>query len=172
MRATTGLAFLLSWIVAMVASCGGSMQVSSAHRSGTVGDDYVEEPLSAKAMRYEHALEVSNAILERLQARDIHAVYVERVDPLMKADVPEATFEGLFQTIEGRFGAQKSFKPMQWGFKVWSQGGKDLVISTKLVEHERGMVRYHFLFADDGKYEMLLAFYMYERKGVAPPGMP
>ena len=172
MRTTSGLACVLFCILALLWSCGGKFTSFSTHRSGPISDDYVEEPLSDKATRYAHALEVSNAILQKLQTHDSHAVYVERVDSLMKSDVPEATFAGWIKTIDERFGALKSFKPMQWGFKVWSENGRDLVISTKLVEHERGMVRYHFLFADDGKYETLIGFYMYERVGVAPPGVP
>jgi hypothetical protein len=165
-------ALVLTWIIALIPSCGGNTHVESTHRSGTVKDDYVEESLSVEAKRYEHALEVSNGILQQLQAHESHAVYAERVDALMKSDVPEAMFDGWLREIDEHFGAIKSFKPMQWGFKVWSQNGKDLVCSTKLVEHERGTVRYHFVFWDDGKYEKLVSFYMYERHGVAPPGMP
>ncbi len=172
MRTTRGLAIALCLIVALLSNCGGKFTIATTHRSGPLGDDYVEEPLSDKSSRSEHALEVSNAILQQLQAHDSHAVYAERVDPLMKSNVSEATFEGWIKTIDERFGPLKSFKPMQWGFKVWSENGRDLVSSTKLVEHERGMVRYHFLFADDGKYEALLGFWMYERHGVAPPGVP
>jgi hypothetical protein len=172
MRTTYGLACVFSGILALVSSCSGSIKVATTHRSGPIDDDYVEEPLSAKARRYEHALEVSNAILQKLQAHDSHSVYLERIDSLMKSEVPESTFEGWIRTIDEHFGSLKSFKPMQWGFKVWSENGKDLVSSTKLVEHERGMVRYHFLFADDGKYETLLGFYMYQRHGVAAPGVP
>jgi hypothetical protein len=172
MRPTFGLVLVLSGIVALVSSCGGSVSVSTTHRSGPIDDDYVEEPLSAKATRYEHALEVSNAILAKLQAHDSHSVYVERIDSLLKPKVPEATFEGWLRSTEAHFGSLKSFKPMQWGFKLWTEDGRQLVSSTKIVEHERGMVRYHFVFADDGKFETLLGFHIYPRHGVASPGVP
>jgi hypothetical protein len=61
---------------------------------------------------------------------------------------------------------------MQWGFALGKAGEMKQLFSTKIVQHERGEVRYHFTFEDDGQYTKLVGIGANPRVGVAPPGPP
>jgi hypothetical protein len=153
---------------ALIVGCG--VQVSVGERSGTVGDDNVEDPLTRTAQKYEHALLVSNSTLDKLRARDYHAIYQEVFDAPMKADMDEAGVAAMDQDIAKHFGSMKGYKPLQWSFAPAVEGGQAILYSSKIVEYERGMVRFTFVFKDDGKYEKLVGLHTRERHGVAQPG--
>ena len=113
----------------LVLAVGCDSQVVIASRSGTLDDDYVEEPISG-----------------------------------------EAKFIGMIKQIESHVGPIKQYKPMQWRFVPGSDSGEKFLSSVKIVEHEKAMLRYVFVFADDGKYSRLVGFHAKPRTGVAPPG--
>ena len=151
-----------------IGGCDFRTTVSS--RSGTVTDDYVEEPLASGAKKYENALKVSNAILDGLRSGRARAIHAEYFDPRLRQSFSEAEFIAFLEKINSYVGPLKQYKRMQWGFAPREEGGDKRLISTKIVEHERGMAPYHFVFEDDGKYEKLIALRIKERTGVAEPG--
>jgi hypothetical protein len=59
---------------------------------------------------------------------------------------------------------------MQWSFAPRAERGQPILDSSKIVEYERGMVRFMFVFRDDGKYEKIAGLHTRERHGVAEPG--
>ncbi len=161
-------------LIALMLSCGSlsgcNLHVTHASRSGSVTEDYVEEPLSAEVQKYEHALEVSNAFLDKLKERDFHTIYESMCgDPIRNA-ADEHGFAAMVEDFEQGSGAMKSYKPQQWGFVVKTGNAGGFLYSTKIVEYEHGMKRFNFIFVNDGKYEKLSGFNIHERHGVAEPG--
>jgi hypothetical protein len=141
-------------------------------RSGTPDDDYVEQPLSDEAKGFEQALNLSNRALELIKAGDAKGVYEQLLDPRLQA---KATAEQFAAPIEGNLktlGPIKQYKPQQWGFAQVQDGPLNAIYCTKLVEHERAIWRYHFKFANDGKFEKLIGISAFPRKAVGPPGPP
>ncbi len=155
-----------------LAGCGDNSGTKPPPRPGAPVDEYVEGPLTESAKRYEHVLEVSNAIVQKLQAKDAHGVYADFLAPELQKEVPETTFLANLQKTESLFGPIKTFKPMQWLFQAAPGDGVARIASTKIVEHERGMLRYTFTFLDDGKFEKVIGFDAHPRKGTAVPGAP
>ena len=157
-------------VALLLSSSGCDSEVVIANRSGTVNDDYVEEPISERSRKYENALLVSNAVLDKVRGAEYQTIYRELFDPRLKSILDEPKFSGMMKQIETHFGPIKRYKPMQWGFVPRKEGGENLVYSVKIVEHEKGMMRYLFVFADDGKYQKLLGFHAKPRTGVTAPG--
>ncbi|MBK7644866.1 MAG: hypothetical protein IPJ19_17800 [Planctomycetes bacterium] len=60
------------------------------------------------------------------------------------------------------------FKPMQWGFTTTFTNGRALLVSCKIVEYDRGRVRFSFVFDDDGKYERLIGVQWQSKSTQAP----
>ncbi len=155
-------------LVAALTAC--SIQFETSHRSGTVRDDYVGEPLSDAVKKYEHALSVSNTAVDKLIAGDAHSLYADLCGEECRKLAQEADLVNLCTKITKDFGAPKTYKPDQWGFATKSEEGRSILCSNKLVECEKGMARIIFLFADDGRYETLLGFQVREHTSVANPG--
>jgi hypothetical protein len=154
----------------LLGGCGDKQPMS--YRSGTVTDDYVEGPLMDDVKGYENALRVSNSVLDMLKAGDAKGVYELYIDPRLQQKATAEQFAMPIQVTIKKFGPIQQYKPMQWGFAHAKADGLTILYVTKLVEHERGMLRYHFQFEDDGKYAKLIGIDVKARKGVAPPGPP
>jgi len=59
---------------------------------------------------------------------------------------------------------------MQWGYVLRKVNGENILYSVKIVEHEKGTMKYFFVFADDGKYQKMIGFRAKPRAGVTAPG--
>jgi hypothetical protein len=151
----------------MILGCSVRLEVGA--RSGSTSEDYEETPLVSGVQKYEHALRVSNSIIDMFRAGDYHGIYQMCDDP-MKAVISEAQLAAADRDIAKHFGAMKGYKPMQWSFAPRTERGMAILDSSKIVEYERGMVRFMFIFKDDGKYEKLAGLHTRERHGVAEPG--
>jgi hypothetical protein len=156
------------FLLALVAGCDGGVVI--ANRSGTVNDDYVEEPISNRSKRYENALLVSNAVIDKLRSAEYHAIHQEFFDPQFQATLDEPKFIAMMKQVELHLGPIKRYKPMQWGFVPRQEAGKNILYSTKIVEHEKGMMNYFFVFTDDGKYQKLAGIHARVRTGTTLPG--
>lgn len=154
----------------LLGGCGDGLP--KAQRSGTETDDYVEEPLREEVKGYESALRVSNSVLELIQKGDTKAVYEQYIDPRLQQKATAEQFAAPIRLTFEKFGPVKQWKPMQWGFAHAEGKGMKILYSTKIVEHERGTLRYHFQFEEDGKYAKLTGIGVNERKGSGPPGPP
>lgn len=130
-----------------------------AMRSGTIHDDNVEEPLSKPAKKYEPALRTSNDLVAKLIAREYHSIYESDVEPSLKAQISEANLVAMIAQIESQLGPMKRYKPMQWGFSFGEERGVKFVVSTKIVQHEKGELNYNFVFAADGPYRKLVGIH-------------
>jgi hypothetical protein len=157
-------------VALLLVGSGCDGEVVIANRSGTVKDDYLEEPISERSKKYENALLVSNAVLDKVRSGEYETIYKEFFDPRLRSILDEPKFTAMMKQIEAHFGPMTRYKPMQWGFVPRKEAGEKLLYSVKIVEHEKGAMRCLFVFADDGKYQRVLGFYAKPRTGVAAPG--
>lgn len=126
--------------------------------SGTTEDPYVEEPLVSAVKKYETALQTSNNVLELLQNGDYQTMYDVYASDLFKSiSSADDVFKYHANYLSG-FGAIKAFKPMQWDFKTESAHGRKMLVSRKIVEHERGMFVYVLSFLRDTDYDKIVGF--------------
>lgn len=151
--------------------CGPAVQVQVhvTNRSGPLADDYVEEPISTRSAKYARALEVSNATIDELRAGKSHQVYSGRFGDVLRGLVSEDQFENSLRPL-ATYGPVREYKPMQWSFATRIEKGRELLYSTKLVEHEKGRILYVFVFENDGKYERFVGFHWRPYTGVHTPG--
>lgn len=119
--------------------------------------------------KYERALEVSNAIVRRMSAKEYEAIYDDYFLPELRSIVPKNEFMNSMRRFDSDFGPIVDYKPDQWGFTVRKENGRKVLYSTKIVRREKGFVKYHFVF-QPGSYENLSGFYFKERTAVAAPG--
>lgn len=98
-----------------------------------------------------------------------HDVYARRFEESLRKSASEAQFEESLQGL-GAYGPVREFKPMQWSFGTRVENGRELLYSTKLVDHEKGRIRYIFVFDNDDKYERLVGFHWRPYAGVHTPG--
>ncbi len=154
----------------VLVACGMQLtNVSIAHRSGPLKDDCAEEPLVPAVKKYEHALEVSNALLDALKARDFAGLRARCLGAPLDV-LPDAEWVKRLDATTGDLGAWKEHKALQWNFATARQGETQLLYSVKIVEHERGRARYRLVFVDDGKYERVVGVQYRPWKGPLGPG--
>jgi hypothetical protein len=144
--------------------------VSANSRSGTFDDDYVAEPLSSISKKYENALVVSNSIVDYMKEGDTSSIYSDLFSDELKNLITREEFEKLFGQIIAAKGRIIKFKDMQWGFISGKEDGREFLGSVKIVEHEQGMMKYLFVFNDDGKFSKITGLQFKERDKVSPPG--
>jgi len=139
-------------------------------RSGTLEDDYVEEPLSSLAQRFENALYTSNSLVDHLDSNKIDAIYRNIFSDELRANISLKDFKELVGKIKSVKGEVVSYKKMQWGFTNIIEERRNLIGSTKIVEHEKGMMKYLLVFNNDGNFDRIVGFHFKEREGASPPG--
>lgn len=149
-------AFTLCLVLAAVSGC--APEVSTSVRSGSVHDDFVEEPLPDDVRKYEPVLRVSNTVMEQVLAGDYSTVHRMLV-PQVAAQLSEAQLQKGLAELHDSLGPVRAYKPMQWGFSFGEHEGIPLIQSTKIVRHEKGDVLYTLVFKRDGSLDQLLGFY-------------
>ena len=160
--------YLLLILVLSLQACDLSNTISI--RSGSLDDDYVEEPLSSMVEKYQVALTTSNNILTMISQgkhNDIHRIYFS---DSMKSQLTRAQFADFMQQIKNNAGTMTNFKPMQWNFSTGEDQGVDLLYSVKIAEHENTMMKYLFVFDRDKPYTSLVGFFVKQREGVSAAG--
>lgn len=160
------LARACALIVLLTACSPGPVSVNRVTmtvRSGSITDDYVEEPLDDRAKSFAHALEVSNTLLERIRSGDRSAVYRDGFSTEFHAVATEAAFLQALDEFDKGCGAIVRFKPMQWKFSTFPEGGKRWVKSSKIVECEKLTVEMSFSFIDDDVYAKPSGFHIVPR---------
>ncbi len=160
--------FFVAFLILSLSGCDlvGTIGV----RSGTVDDDYVEEPLSGGVEKFEPALVTSNNILHMISQSKYSDVYRIYFSDAMKAEMTRKEFKAFMNQVKQGAGALKAFKPMQWNFSSKEKYGRDYIYSIKIAEHEKGMLKYLFIFERDKPYIGIAGFSVKERQGVSTPG--
>lgn len=144
-------------------------------RSGTVSNDYVEEPLSKNAQKYEKALATSNRFLDLWQKKDFQTIHDELIDPdLRNKDGSEILsvekLASIHKNVENVYGSMLRYKKMQWAFEPKSAKKQYILFSIKTVEHKDKKVNYFIQFLLDGGFEKIIGFYVRERPILRMPG--
>ena len=138
-------------------------------QSGTVYDDYLEEPLTEGVQKYEQALLTSNGAVELIASGD-YALLRERyfADNL----VASTTDESIAQMIEKLMvtvGPFVGYKVMQWSFTVTEEKGRKLLISQKILEFEKTLMYLRFAFFLESDYERFAGFHFEQRNRAVVP---
>ena len=156
-------------IILFTSSCEVSTNVSN--RSGTLDDDYVEEPLSARSIKFAPALEISNDFINSIQSGNYDYIYSELISDGFKEELSKEEFMEMLNTIINLAGQIKMYKQQQWGFFTIKEDGNEYIGSVKIVEHENGILKYLFVFENDGVFKTLVGFNVKDRTEVTPPGI-
>lgn len=141
-------------------------------RSGTITNDFVEEPLTEKAQQYQQALSVSNRFLALWQQRDFAAIERELIHPsqVETQALSAARLAEIYQNVEKEYGKMLLYKPQQWAFEPKRAKRQYFLFSIKIVQHEKATLNYLFEFLLDEKYEKLIGFYVRPKPTLRAPG--
>lgn len=139
-------------------------------RSGTSANEDIEAPLSEKAERYRHALEVSNQFLSLWQQQEFQTIHDELVDPEVQDKLSVEKLSEIYNNVEQTFGEFVSFKPKQWAFEPKKAKKQYFLFSIKTVEHKGAKLNYLFQFVLDGEFKKLAGVYVRERPRFRAPG--
>jgi len=159
---------ILFFSIATLSACEVELGVNN--RSGTLEDDYIAESLSDMSRKHEDALRISNKFIERMKAGELDSIYEQLFAESLKKLISQEDFKNLINQIHQAKGKILKYKKMQWGFISGQENGETFLASTKIVEHQKGMMKYLFVFQNDGKYSEIIGFRYKERDGVSPPG--
>jgi len=143
--------------LALAFVCGCEANLHGTHNSSQGDNDYFEEPISGFSKKYSAALETSNKFVELLSEGrliDAHSLF----DPRLQEAVSEEQLQSLYDTqVLEHFGSIVEYKPMQWGFSRYSKL-ENIVVSTKIVIHEKTGAFYVLNFEDNGIYDRIIGF--------------
>lgn len=128
-------------------------------RSGTIENDDVAEALSKDSKKYTLFLDTSNAIVKSLQKKAWGDIYKKNFHPEFTKLISPEKFTELNEKIIGDFGSIESYKSMQWYFAFIEEGGKDILISVKIVHHRAAVVYYKFTFYPDNPRGIIGFYY-------------
>ena len=148
---------LVSLLAAVLVGCGVTVDGNVSASSGSMHDQYMEEPIVTGFKQYKPALMLSNKLIELIQKGDYTAVYHEYSSDELKGLVDQASFEKMMESISANAGQIEEFKPMQWYFQKRGVGGRTLLSSTKIVKHKGLMVSYVFTFNQE-QYDKIVGF--------------
>ena len=160
---------LISVTVLLMSACEVNVNLNLSVRSGTADDDYIAEPLPDSAQKYSQALEMSNEFLNAFKSKNYNHIYYSMVAEELRLEISEEEFIEALNVILGQAGEITQYKEMQWGFYSIKNDERNLIGSTKIVEHENIMVKYLFVF-NEGEYHQIVGFQFKQRDGVKPPG--
>lgn len=153
--------------IAILGACEVNLGVNN--RSGSLEDDYVAEPLSDMSQKHENALRISNKFIEKMRAGELDSIYEQLFAESLRKLITQQDFKNLINQIHQAKGKIVKYKKMQWGFISGQENGENFLASTKIVEHNKGMMKYLIVFRNDGKYNEIIGFRYKERDGVSPP---
>ncbi len=151
----------------------GTFQNST--RSGTITNDFVEEPLTKKAQKYEQALETSNQFLDLWAKKDFQTIHDTLIDPeLLDDDKKEILsvekLAAIHKNVEAAFGPMVGYKKMQWAFEPKSKKRQYFLFSIKIVQHEKGQANYLFQYLLDGGFKKIIGVYVRPKPTFRAPG--
>ncbi|MFL1456371.1 hypothetical protein ACJO5Y_18170 [Marinobacter sp. GN3S48] len=161
------LALLLA-IVILLQGCDSWV----GHRSGSIDDDYIEEPLSGRSAEYQLALETSNQILTMIRDGRCNSVYETFLSDTGRVNIDLGRFRSMCDNINSQFGSLSKYKPNQWHFFIASDEdeSEEYLLSIKIAEHKKTMINYAFIFPADGPYKKIVGIHLKPRQGTLMPG--
>jgi hypothetical protein len=153
----TRSSFLLTvGLIAPVLIAGCELSVDGTNNSSLGDNDYYEEPISERSEKYATALDISNKFIEFLvdgQLTNAHGLFDSRRQEVLSIE----DFEKTYREILSDFGPFVEYKPMQWGFST-NLKLENIVVSIKIVGHEKSETFYVLNFEDNGIYDRIIGF--------------
>ncbi len=151
----------------------GTFQQST--RSGTVSNDFVEEPLTKNAKKYEQALLLSNRFLDLWAEKKFQEIHDQLIDPELLDDDKQEILSveklaDIHKNVEEAFGPMVGYKKMQWAFEPKRKKKQYFLFSIKIVQHEKGQANYLFQFLLDGGFKKLIGVYVRPKPTLRAPG--
>lgn len=162
--------YLVLFLLMLISVGGCDMDFNASVRSGSIDDDYVEEPFSTFSKKYENALSVSNLAVESIIKKDYAFLYDTVLSEELRGQVSKDELERGIESSLVDFGEIKEYKKMQWSFIPKDIEAGSVVYSVKIVKHEKVDVSYVFVFRNDGKFENIIGIHSQVKRGVSPPG--
>lgn len=156
--------FILIFIIT-----GCDFKLKAGIRSGTLDDDYIEEPVSKLASQFKNALTTSNSILEKITQNDFLHIQKNYIHKDAKKIITAKAIQGLIIQAKKSAGSIISYKKMQWGFVPVTENKNIFLLSFKIVEHKKGKLNYKFVFKNDGKYKKIIGLYIKSYKSARLP---
>ena len=145
---------------------GCDVSFKRAHRSGTLMNDYIEEPVPEK---YEKYLESTNFFMDAYATKQFDFVVENYLDPEFRPELRKEDLESLSGYIDKHAGLYRSYLKGQWGFVPENREGVKMLHSVKIVEHERATMHYIITFSQNSKNHKVIGLTIKERKGVRAP---
>ena len=156
----------------MLVACEADVNINA--RSGSIENDYIEEPLIKLVSRFENALTTSNYFVDGVKSNNIDSLYQNLLSKKLRAKVSQEEFESLITELKATRGEIIQYKKMQWSFiKLNGEGdleGKNLIASVKIVKHEKETMKYLIAFEDDGKFNKIVLVNFKKQSSVLPAG--
>ena len=161
------LNYIVILFAILVVAC--NVSTTAGNRSGTIDDDYIEEPLSKSAKKYAVVLESSNKIIELVKSEKYSEIHNSFVDESMKSIITEQVLETAFSDTKQAMGDVIDYKKMQWGFVSTVKNKLTYVFSYKIIFHEKGRLDYSFGFKEDGDHTKIISFAVKPRSKARMP---
>jgi|GEM_PF-6140208 len=153
-------------IIFVVILSGCDVGVGSAHRSGTIKNDYKEDVVPKK---YANALKVTNYVVQALIAEQYSYITENYVDLSIAKNFNKNEIKSYYDNVKKNYGNATSSLENQWGFVPKTVEGEELIFSVKIVEHENKTLHYIITFVNDGEFRRIIGISIEERNGVRSP---
>ena len=156
------------FLIVALTSCDFDVNVNS--RSGSMEDDYVEEPLIGSVKKYDKALSTSNLFIDEIKLNNLSLTYESFFSESLRSTISLNQFENFIHQLVSERGKILAYKPMQWNFIKLEQDGKNYIASVKIVEHENVLMKYLVAFDANGPFDEIVYLNFKRKTGVLPAG--
>jgi len=145
------------------------VNTNTAHRSGTIDDDFIEDPLSGNSIKYAQILETSNQLIELIKSKEYEEIHNSFVADSVKKSITKEAIKQAYSGAVTGMGEFIEYKEMQWGFRPTRDSNAEYIVSYKIVLHQAGRLDYYFSFIKDGDHTKVLGFAIKPRKKARMP---
>ncbi len=105
-----------------------------------------------------------------MKASPCDSIYENLFSNDLQNIISRQDFQKLINQIHSAKGKIIRYKEMQWGFISSKEEERNYIGSVKIVEHDKGMMKYLIVFDDDSKFDEIVGFRFKEKDGVSLPG--
>ncbi len=112
------------------------------YASGSADEPYQESPLGENVQEYAPLLELSNALVQQVINGDYGKMYDQHFSPRLKEEMSREWLVGRLSELTAFAGPARKYKPKQWRFSLRKHQGRRILLSTKIVEHQRTKIVY------------------------------
>lgn len=154
------LKILLLAMTLLMVACDNN--VATFHRSGTVDNVEVEEPLAAAVSQYQPQQDLSNQFIDALKANDTQTIYDNYLATELTAWLTLQQFQQFCDDYAKNIGTISSYLPGQWFFQRYTLDGRDFLANYKIVSHDNGKKLYLMIVFDGDNPDKIIGFHTRE----------